>query len=376
MTYIFVTLPLMEAKKVTQNCQIGVDISSSKINMLEKKRNECLQIFNNMNKKTEDSLIFESTFTLKMVEYADSYVANLVNIVKLFPSFAVKKYYTWSSPLGENQCIPYDDYRYELIAIYYNIAAHFVNVAHHFLCVKSKVGNISSLEKNSYHVLLKAAGYFSLVKNVVDNIKFQPIGVAEMPFKPDDVIALFSFLETLSLAQAQEIGTTRSNNVGPKQTSDLTTKLCHQLFLFYKECNEISNSVKSCSKNFSNMSALCQLKSDVFLSLMYNYAASWAFTSSPSNALHFMNRANIEVAKIQKHAKVNKKLRSIYSCEKILENCYSTIKRNDERLRKINSLVHRVKMTEGEIQPPIPQVLAVKEKIELPIELPTPASIQ
>ncbi|CCW64320.1 unnamed protein product [Phytomonas sp. EM1] len=369
MAYIFVTLPLKDDKGVTQNGQIGVDIPPSEIKMLEKKRIECLHVFDNAKKQPADSLRLESEFILKMVEYVDLYVSALINMVKLYPSFAVKMYYTWASPLGESQCIAYDDYRYELVAIYYNLAAYFVNMAQH-LSVQANVGSASRYEKDSYRGLLRAAGYFALAHNVLNDMKLQRIGVAEMPFVLDNVIDLFCFLETLSLAQAQEIGTTRSLQADSKQSSDLSTRLCHQLFLLYKQCKEISCRIGSSSKHFLMISTLCEIKIDVFSVLTYNYAASWAFSSSPSNGLWFINRARSGVADLQKRSKSYASMKSFYNCERFLQTCYSTVKRNDERLRKINSLVHRTKMAEGEVPLPLPQVLAVKEKIELPIELP------
>lgn len=381
MSYVFVKIPLKKATVVGRNSQSEVQIPPNERKEIEGLRKKCTDQFDNFRKQSDkgakalDGFLISpeqrDQFVGELISNSDSYASALITLVGRNAKFGVMNYYSWSSSLCDKQDIAYDDYRYDLMCVYYNVAAVLMNLSQYVLCVRATVGTASSLEKEAYRTLLKAAGYFDLARSLVETIRKEPIGVAPFPVPIDTAVAMLTFLPAVAVAQAQEIGTTRATEADPKSTTDTAARLSNQLTILYQKARAEGSKVYTRCEDFISIATLVSIKGDVFKSLTYSHAASWAFQKNPSEGLWFLDKSKkcLEVVEAYQKALTKGKLQISYKIDLFLQGCCAAVKRNDERLTKINSLVHHAKPAAGSLSLPEPQVLAASAEVRLPVEL-------
>lgn len=379
--YVFPTIPIRQTRKPDVNSQMEVEVSSAEKKKLKRERDGCVDFFENVRKHlgrrgnsvderlgTSDSC---ENFVSELVDLADTYASSLAGVVAKYPQFASMQYYYWSSSLTDKQQMAFDDYRYELLGIYYNVGAVLMNIAQYLLCVRVTVGTLSVLEKDAYRVLLKASSYCHICGDIVDNMKVHEIGVAQVPIPLDTAKAMATFLESLALAQAQEIGVSKAFAADPKEASDITARLSHQLFLMYEAARNNARRISTRNEEFINVSTLVVVKADVFRALAYQHAASHVMTKSPGAALTLLEQGQ-EYAKIVEDyytKSLRGKIKFPYNGERFVGLSFTTIKNNTERINRINSLVHRAKPDVAKAPLPTAQSLATRPDISLPFRL-------
>lgn len=378
--YSLVHLPVKKASKPGTNNQLDCKVASGDLKELDALRNNCLAQFEKFRKESDSVNAlgkFLSTegdrdkYAATMIDAAEIYANTLITLVQRIPKFGVMRYYTWTSAITEKQEIAYDDYRYELTGVYYNIGAILMDLSQYALCVRATVGSAAAHEKEAYRNLLKAAGYFAICGILTKGIKEQRIGVALEPLPIATAIILPQFLELVALAQAQEIGANRAIFADAKCERDTAARLCHQAYLLYQSAKDLAQGVSTRSTDFLDVSVSVMVKCDICKALAYSYAASYAMHKTPSNGLWLMERANQQANSIEGYKKTRVKM--AFGCEKVIDDCLATIRRDAERIAKINSLVHRAKPLTGTVALPPPQTLAQRAEVRLPATLP-PAS--
>ncbi|EPY28976.1 hypothetical protein STCU_01122 [Strigomonas culicis] len=380
--YVFVTVPFKKTNLPGKNSQIDVGAPSNEAKDIKNQRcacvelhEKCLKMFakpaelNNLLASEQD----REKYITKFLNTTEEYSAALITLVTKVPTFGVSNYYMWSSSLCEKQEVAYDDYRYELLGLYYNISALLLNMAQYLICVRSTVGTASGYEKEAYRLLLRASGYFDLCRTLASKIKENPIGVATVPFPLDSAIGILTVLSLTSLAQAQEIGVNRAIEADPKQTNETATKLSNKLYELYETTKQATGKVSSKNDQFVVLSTLVTVKCDVYKALVYNNAATWAFNSNPSNGLWFLSMAKKYATLLSEYITLlaKKKIKLPSGSEGCIKMSLALINRNEERINKVNSLVHHAKPTEGGVPVPLAQVLAVKPNTSLPVDLPS-----
>lgn len=379
--YSLITVPLKKSQKPGTNNQIDVKVPPGDLKTVENLRSTCINEFDRIRKNVGDVRALDSflssekdreKYLATVANAGEAYARALIDLVKRCPKFGIAKYYMWSSSLCDKQEIAYDDYRYDLLCVYYNVAAVWLNLAHYVLCLRASVGAMAVLEKEAYRILLRAAGYFGVCRSLVDAIKSEPIAVVDVPIPVDAAARVLSVLETVSLAQAQEIGTKKAVGADPKGESNTAARLCHQAYLLYQYARDTAQGVATRSKEFGEVSLLIAVKCDICKALTYSYAASCTLSTKASDALWFMERANQDAQTVAGYK--TRKVKVAFGGEKVIDECLTTIRRSSERITKINSLVHRAKTTVGTPSLPPHQILAQKVEVQLPAPLPPAAA--
>ncbi|KAG5477622.1 hypothetical protein CUR178_05328 [Leishmania enriettii] len=379
--YVFPTIPVRQTSKPDINSHVEVNLSPSEKRDFDKKRDACVSFFEDFRKhlgrkgSSVDEKLSTSAgcekYVQDLVDLVDAYASSLVNIVSKTPKFASLQYYYWSSSLTDKQEMAFDDYRYELLGIYYNVGAILMNIAQYLLCVRVTVGALSFLEKDAYRVLIKSSIYFNFCRDIVGNMKEHEIGVAQIPVPLDVDKEMAVFLESLALAQAQEIGVSKAFSADPKEGTETTARLSHQLFLMYETVCTNARTVNTRNETFAEISALVAVKCDIFRVLAYQHAASHRFNKDPGAGLSLLNQG-VEHARVVENylaMSAKGKLKIPFSGERFVKVCSTTIRNNTERLTKINMLVHRAKPDSTKAFLPPPQPLAMRPSVSLPFQL-------
>ncbi|KAK7194507.1 BRO1-like domain containing protein [Novymonas esmeraldas] len=379
--YVFPTIPVRQTKKPGVNSQIEVDVSSADKKELAKRRDACIDFFEDFRKhlgrkgNAVDEKLSTSAgcekYVKDLVDLVDAYTTFLASVVSKTPNFASIQYYYWSSSLTDKQEMAFDDYRYELLGIYYNVGAVLATIAQYLLCVRVTVGTLAILEKDAYRALVKASAYFHMCATITDNMKEHEIGVAQVPIPLDVDKGMSVFLESLVLAQAQEIGVSKAFAADPKEAAETTARLSHQLFLMYEGVCANARSISTRNETFVQISTLVVVKCDIFRALAYQHGASHLFNKSPGAGLTVLSQG-LEHARIVEdyfNKSQKGKLKLPFNGERFVGLCNVTVKNNAERLNKINSLVHRAKPDAVKASLPPPQPLATRPDMALPFNL-------
>ncbi|CAD2217414.1 hypothetical protein AGDE_10021 [Angomonas deanei] len=346
---------------------------------IKKYRIACVGAFekarNVIEKRKDINTVFETeksreTFLNNLITTVEEYSSKIISTVASKKDFGTCFYYTWSSSIFDPQNIGYDDYRYDLMGFYFNVAAAHYGVAQYILCTRATVGTISSFEKEAYHTLLKASGYFGLCEELSKVIKESPIGVAKVPFPMDSAQNSFELLGDICVSQAQEIGVFRAFDADTKCASDTVVRLAHRLVDLYENAKATASKISSRNPAFISLTTVLTFKKDLYEAHLYNFAATWAFQKSPANGMYFLGEAKKRVELLEEYNKLlgKGKLKLPQGGAESLQNTIAEIKRNDERLSKVNSMVHRASPTSTPL--PASQILAVKANSKLPSELP------
>lgn len=379
--YTLPIIPIRQTRKPGVNNQVEVNVSSSDKKELAKKRDACIDVFedfrkhlgrkgNSVDEKLNTSAACEKCIK-DLVDLVDAYTTFLANLVSKTPQFASLQYYYWSSSLTDKQDMAFDDYRYELLGVYYNVGAVLMNITQYLLSVRVTVGTLSVLEKEAYRALLKASSYFHICADIADNMKEHEIGVAQVPIPLDVDRSVALFLENLALAQAQEIGVSKAFAADPKEVNDTTARLSHQLFVMYEAACAGARAVSTRNEAFVEISTLVVVKCDIFRAIAYQHAASNAFHKNPGAGLSLLIQGQEHARIVEDYlAKSQKgKLKLPYNGERFVGLCSSTVKNNTERLNKINSLVYHAKPDATKASLPPVQPLAMRPDITLPFRL-------
>ncbi|KAG5477091.1 hypothetical protein LSCM1_05432 [Leishmania martiniquensis] len=379
--YVLPSIPVRQTHKPGINSHVEVNLSSSEKKDFDKKRDACVSFFEDFRKhlgRKGDSVDEKLStsggcekYVKDLVDLVDAYASTLTNIVLKAPKFASLQYYYWSSSLTDKQEMAFDDYRYELLGIYYNVGAILMNIAQYLLCVRVTVGTLSVLERDAYRILIKASIYFDFCRDIVDNMKAHEIGVAQIPVPLDLDRGTAVFLESLALAQAQEIGVSKAFTADPKEGTDTTARLTHQLFLMYEAVCSNARSINTRNETFAEISALAVIKCDIFRALAYQHAASYCFNKNPGTGLSLLSQGLDHARVVEDHFAMSEKgkLKIPFRGEGFVRLCKTTIRNNTERLTRINSLVHRAQPDAAPALLPPPQPLAMRPNVSLPFQL-------
>ncbi|GET89323.1 hypothetical protein, conserved [Leishmania tarentolae] len=379
--YALPIIPVRQTKKPGVNSQVEVDLSSFDKKDIAKKRDACIDFFEDFRKhlgrkgsSVDDKLSTSGgceKYVKDLVDLVDAYAMSLVNIVSKTSKVASLHYYYWSSSLTEKQEMAFDDYRYELLGLYYNVGAILMNIAQYLLCVRVTVGTVSLLEKDAYRVLIKASVYFHFCADIVDNMKKHEIGVAQVSVPLDVDRGIAVFLESLTLAQAQEIGVSKAFNADPEEKTETTARLSHQLFLMYETVCANVRTVNTRNETLVQISTLATVKRDIFHALAYQHAASHLFNKNPGAGVNLLSQGVKYTRIVEDYFIKSQKgtLKLPFNSTRFVGMCNAAVMNNTERLNKINSLVHRAKpdTTKASLLPPQP--LAIRPDTSLPFRL-------
>ncbi|ESL10032.1 hypothetical protein TRSC58_02240 [Trypanosoma rangeli SC58] len=308
-----------------------------------------------------------------IIDAVNLYESELANLLFEYPAFATGYYYCWESFLVDNGNNFYDDFRYDLQCMYFNVAAMLMNITEYLLGWQMTPSNASMLEKESYRFLLQAAGYFGLLQEMAHDVKTYSVGITELK-RPDDIeVDFLEFFRLLALTQAQEIGTTKAIEKEISGGKSMVVRLSHQVLRLYKEALGFAqNRIASFKNEFLDILTFVQLKADVFEALTFSHAASAIFDSRPSEGLWFASQAEIFAKVVVNHrdqARMKKRVIP-FSGEDLIQNCCDIVRRNCERITRINLLVHRVKPEEGPLALPPAYELAQMKQVQLPAKFP------
>lgn len=383
MSYAFVVIPFKVTRGAGRNTQVDSEaVPAGDLHEVERLRKEYVTGITNLAKALSDRRRAEGAFaTAKDHEAACSmllttssnYICALFALVERFPIVGVMYYYYWSSSVAPEQFMGYDDYRYDAACVYFNLATFLLNLAQYFMSVRANAGNVLALETESYRMLLRAAGYYELVQRITQTIKATPIGVAPFPVFPEVSVALLNLFQNLCLAQAQEIGVTRAVAADKKIEKEQTVRLCHQLLDLYETCKTQAHAVGIQTEVLTKLTTFATVKCDIFRTLLYCHAATCTFNRSPTDGLRLMQDAKQYGTEVQKHYKLAQKGRLPFHMEALLEGCGVTLRRMEERLVKINSMVHHAKPNAATVLLPPPLVLAQCVPVDLPLPIPEAA---
>ncbi|SCU70648.1 BRO1-like domain containing protein, putative [Trypanosoma equiperdum] len=308
-----------------------------------------------------------------VVDAVNDYAKELAALLYHYPVLADGYYYCWTPCLSPQETIYFDDFRYDLQNMYFNVGVILVNVSERLVCWQSAHGHASALQKECYHYLLQAAGYFCLAKDISDDMELYVVGDVRLA-RPGDVSAsVLEFCHLVAIGQAQEIGSARSTENGQSEGKMLTVRLLHQTFKIYEEAHKVGLNCVAVDHNiFNEVLTFVKLKVDVFKSLTYSYASSGLFDSNPAAGLWFANQSDLLAANAitEKRTSGLQKKKLPFRGDELVDDCRIFVQRNIERCRKINSLVHRTNATEDSFELPPPTVLAQKKDIRLPAAFP------
>ncbi|RNF27669.1 putative replication factor A, 51kDa subunit [Trypanosoma conorhini] len=153
----------------------------------------------------------------------------------------------------------------------------------------------------------------------------------------------------------------------------MVARLSHQVLRLYQEALEIAQKRISSSRNeFLDILAFVQLKANVFEALTFSHAASAVFDSTPGEGLWFVSQAEIYAKVVANHRdQARMKKKSIpFRGDDLIQNCCDIVRKNFERVTRINSLVHRVKPADGPLPLPPAYELAQMKQVQLPAKFP------
>ncbi|KAH9599494.1 BRO1 domain [Trypanosoma melophagium] len=384
MAFRFITLPLKKSMPPKENSNVDLKgIPSDVKKGIWAKRNFCTSQFESfynafekggkyMNSSWQTAEGREKMMT-NLVDAVNNYATEVATILYKFPVFAYGYYYSWSSSLGDKQYIAFDDFRYDLQCMFFNIAVVFMNITEKLLCWDKTPGNASALEKEGYRYLLQAAGFFDLVKEMREDVKAYCVGITKLD-PPEEVTTSFlEFCYFIVLAQAQEIGTTKAVENELNGGKILVAKLSHQVLKLYEEAKNIADSRITCNHEiYLKVLRLVQVKIDVFRALTFSHAASSVFDSSPSEGMWFVSQLDklIKIVNSHRDHSIIKRRKIPFRGDDLIQGCCTIVQRNCERCTRINSMVHRAKTAEGPLSLPPPMVLAQKKPIKLPVPFP------
>ncbi|CBZ27790.1 conserved hypothetical protein [Leishmania mexicana MHOM/GT/2001/U1103] len=379
--YALPIIPVRRTEKPGVNSQVEVELSSTEKRDIDKKRDACIDFFEDFRKhlgqkgsSVDDKLSTSAgceKYVKDLVDLIDAYTVALANTASKTPKFASLRYYYWSSSLTDKQEMAFDDYRYELLGVYYNVGAILMNIAQYLLCVRVTVGTLSFLEKDAYRALIKASAYFHFCADIVDNMKKHEIGVAQVSVPLDVDKGMAVFLESLALAQAQEIGVSKALNADPKESTETTARLSHQLFLMYETVCANARTVNTRNEGFVEISTLVVVKRDIFHALAFQHAASHLFNKNPGAGVTLLSQGMEHARIVEDYFTQSQKgkLKLPFNGTRFVGLCNTTVSNNTERLNKINSLVHRAKPDVTKASLPPPQPLAMRPDISPPFRL-------
>ncbi|KEG13247.1 putative replication factor A, 51kDa subunit [Trypanosoma grayi] len=384
MAFRFITIPLKKPAAPGANSDVDLKSSPSDLKTdLQTKRSSCISKLEDMRVAFEKGGKYMDN-RWRTAEGREGLINDVVGAVSLYttelaaalykyPVFAYGYFYCWNSPLVNEDRVFFDDFRYDLQCMYFNIAAILMNISEYLLCSQEAIGNASVIEKECYHFLLQAAGYFMLVKDIADDMKSYFVGTTKLA-PPEDLTPVFlDFFHLIALAQAQEIGTTKAVENEVKGGKVLVAKLSHQVFKLYDEARiSAEKKIKSCAKGYIDVLTLVRIKADVFRALTYCHTASSVFDSDPSEGLWFVSQSDVLAKIVLNHRDQarTKKKKIPFRGDDLIQCCYDIVRRNSERCTKINSLVYRAKAANGPLSLPPPAVLAQKRDLRLPAVFP------
>ncbi|ORC89594.1 putative replication factor A, 51kDa subunit [Trypanosoma theileri] len=384
MAFRFITLPLKRPMPPKENSNVDLkSIPSDVIKGIQTKRTMCTSQFElfcnvfekggkNLNSSWNTSEGREKMIS-NLVDAVNLYATEVATVLYKFPVFAYGYYYSWSSSLGSKQYIAFDDFRYDLQCMFFNVAVILMNITEKLLCWDMTPSNASALEKEGYRYLLQAAGFFDLVKEMREDVRVFSVGITKLDPPEEMTINFLEFCYFIALAQAQEIGTTKAVENDLKGDKALVAKLSHQVLKLYEEAKNVAESRITCSQEiYFNILKLVQVKVDVFRALTFSHAVSTVFESNPSEGMWFVSQFDKLIKIVVNHrdqARI-KKRKIPFRGDDIIQGCCTIVQRNQERWTRINSMVHRAKTATGPISLPPPMVLAQKKEMKLPLAFP------
>lgn len=308
----------------------------------------------------------------KVVDVVNTYEKEVADVLFKHPVFATAYHYHWDSSLLEDVDILFDDFRYDLQCMYYNIAALIMNMVQYIISSQTHLGTAVQIEKESYRLLLQAAGYFSLLNEMAKDVKAYLVGDPKLS-RPQDIQSGFlECFKLIALAQAQEIGMKKAIENEATGVKGMVTKLSHQIFLWYQEALDVAQkSITSTKDGYVDIVLFLQLKIDIFKALTFSYAGNDAFDTNCGEGLWFFSQSENFFKNVDNACdRIRAKKKIPFSGKDLIKKYADIVRRNSERCTRINSLVHRAKTAEGPVSLPLPYVLAHLKEVDLPAKFP------
>nr|CCC46972.1 conserved hypothetical protein [Trypanosoma vivax Y486] len=382
MRYKFVRIPLKRPLPIVEkDGSIGNCVPQDVRNDIANKRLSCTSQFASLDTlfekatKTGSNPFGDNSRREKIINdvinAVDVYTRSLASMLHEFPIFSEIYYYSWRSPMVTNQDVYFDDFRYDLQCMFYNIGATFMNISECLLCGHSQVA--AHTKKECYHHLLRAAGYFLLVRNLLSDIQSRAVGDVKLPPPDDSTVSFVEFCHLISLGQAQEIGLEKALENKAIDDKMLPPKLSHQAYKLYGEAKIIAqNSIGVTTDALKEVVSLVELKVSVFKIMTYSISSVVLMDSEPSKALRLAaeSEALLKTFSDSLSSSGEKVDKSLGGDENLLQICSNIVKKNCYRCATLNALVHRVKPSECIPELPPPLILAKEKQVLLPGNFP------
>lgn len=302
----------------------------------------------------------------------DAYVSHLFALVTTHHEVGVMFFYFWGSSVTERMNHAFDDYRYETLNIYFNVAVLYHTLAAYVLQQPAGAPVTEGMEKEAYAFLCYAAAYMQLALQLATEVAATPIGVSRNAMIEDSKPAFLECMVNMFLADAQIIGMVKAARNELNKNKEIVPKLTHRAFQLSQRAAEIANKqLNSSSPAFRDMLVFLKVRASVLDALVHAQTAPCRFDASPGEALWFSHRAGelaAEVQRLKPRGDENRRVTEwAHAQGKVIDGIV-------DRIRQINSLVTREKAADGPFTLPAAQELARPKLVTFPRPLPASAA--
>ena len=134
------------------------------------------------------------------------YIRLLLDSVTSHKGLAGHYFYFWGSSFTDKQNKAFDDYRYEVSCMYYNLGAVLANVARFVGRPSVSPNSIELACKECYGLLCKSASYLALAKQAMEHMSATPAMSSKEELIEDAKATFLDVLLNAVLGEAQEMG--------------------------------------------------------------------------------------------------------------------------------------------------------------------------
>lgn len=366
--------------------------SPAELNTLEQQRQKLLNRFDGLKAVVESPVASEAPWKLfattamreaaltELETESTAYVRYLIELVSTHKALAGHYFYFWGTAFTDKQNRAFDDYRYEVACVYYNLGALYANVARYVARPSVSPNTVELAAKESYGLLCKAAGFLHLAKQCMEHMSGTPTMTSKEEMIEDAKCSFLDVLINTVLGEAQEMGLLKAltgSSFGENwKKSPLPPKLAQRTFqLFDAAADQFQNKVapgsyRDAQSRGSILAKELQLKKVAAQAQALLYQASCRFEEEPKEGLWFLGQHRAVAAQVlQLTAKTlsGPQFSDGRDWIAVLERTW----RNDaDRIEKLNSLVTRAKAGEGPYEMAPPQELArPRANVTLPLPL-------
>lgn len=302
MPFFFARIPCGQTRRAQDIKKYTDSVSSKTLAQLQRDRSVCVDNVLSIQRAIDKNAKNRSTsgvgmaeerakILAKLTESVNAYCADMIKLVSENHVAAYMCFYSWSNPLLDAMNVMVNDYRYDMFNMYFSIGVSFLSMSSLVATCDAFCPTAQdALEKEAYHALLQAAGYFDLSANILQALRQKPNaamvvnGGETATFNVLHVIA--SLLSNLALAQAQEIGIARAYRADPADNSDLTAALAHQCVTLYDSAMSLMrNTVLTTNPVYDRLQELIAAKFHNYDMLLHIHAAAFMFRTAPQRGL-------------------------------------------------------------------------------------------